>query len=84
MKGLGWPSYRAGNPPEYLVLVPCTICCLPTVTCECTCFFLAAGLGLGASRGLGVPQLAGNQKPSGELEAETQQTEAKTFTTVHK
>lgn len=28
--------------------------------------FSAAGLGLGASRGLGVPQQAGNQKPAGE------------------
>lgn len=40
MKGLGWPSYRAGNPPEYLMLVPCTICYLATVTCECLCFKL--------------------------------------------
>lgn len=23
MKGLGWPSYGAGNPPEYLVSVDC-------------------------------------------------------------
>lgn len=38
MKGLGWPSNGAGNPPEYLVLVPRTMCCLPAVTYECLCF----------------------------------------------
>lgn len=38
MKGLGWPSYGAGNPPQYLVWVRFRISCLPTVMCELTCF----------------------------------------------
>lgn len=38
MKGLGWPSYGAGNPPEYLVSVDCRISRLPTVICKRTCF----------------------------------------------